>query len=118
MSPPSRSRRRTRIGSGGAIGVGAQLAIGKAARTGNAGHAAAVLALALAAYLVALALVHRAAPRGLPTLALVGRMLFAAAAVALAAFGGELSALLLVGLAAAGLVTVTETIFEALVLKP
>jgi low temperature requirement protein LtrA len=96
-----------------AIGVGVQLAIEASVGTGSEGDAAAVLATALACYLIGLSIIQWAAPRRVARPALIGRGVIAAAALALAGLGGALSALVLVGLtAAAGL---AETAFEGVI---
>ena len=82
-----------------AIGVGVQLAIEEAVE-GHGHDAAPVLGAALAAYLIALSMIQRAAPRRLASQAIAGRLMLAALAAGLAGLGGAVSPLLLVGLAA------------------
>jgi low temperature requirement protein LtrA len=93
-----------------ALGVGVQLAIEDASGVGDAGQAAAVLGLALAAYLIALTAIQRAAPRGLTVSALAGRLALAAGAALIAGVGGGLSPPLLVGLTAAAVLA--QTVLE------
>jgi low temperature requirement protein LtrA len=93
-----------------ALGVGVQLAIEDASGVGDAGQAAAVLGLALAAYLIALTAIQRAAPRGLTVSALAGRLALAAGAALIAGVGGGLSPPLLVGLSAAAVLA--QTVLE------
>jgi low temperature requirement protein LtrA len=95
-----------------AVGVGVRLAIEEALGGEHAGHAGAVLGVALAAYLVGLSMVQRAAPRGLSLVTIGGRTAVAAVALALAAFGRELDALVLVGFAAGAVVA--QVVFEGL----
>ncbi len=83
-----------------AVGVGLGLAIEAAIGSARAGDAAAVLGVALGGYLVALSVVQRATPRGLPGYVMASRAAIAAAAFVLAAAGATLSALALVGVAA------------------
>jgi hypothetical protein len=70
-----------------------------------------VLCIALAAYLAALAMVQRAAPRGLRARALVGRLALAFGALVLAHFGQDLGADAVVGIAAGALLV--EAVVEA-----
>jgi low temperature requirement protein LtrA len=83
-----------------AVGVGIELAIEAATGEGSTGHAAAVLGVGMAVYLLGLATIQRAAPRGLSNAAVAGRVAVAAAALVLALLGHDLSAVALTALAA------------------
>jgi low temperature requirement protein LtrA len=97
-----------------AVGVGIRVAIEEAIGGSRATHAAALLGLAVATYLAALSMVQRAAPRGVPTSALAGRAAVAAALVALAILGKNLSALIFVALAT--IAVLGQAVVEGLVL--
>jgi low temperature requirement protein LtrA len=86
-----------------AVGVAVKLGIEQAIARGGHPHTAAVLGIALAAYLVSLTAVQRAAPRSLERPAVAGRCALAAGAVLLAVLGDHLGVLELVGLPAAAL---------------
>jgi low temperature requirement protein LtrA len=93
-----------------AVGVGVKLAIEEAIAPGEHAHAAVVLGLALAVYVLA---VQRGAPGGVGVAAVVGRCGLVAVALALALLGAHLGALALVGVAAGALAV--QTVAEAVV---
>jgi low temperature requirement protein LtrA len=95
-----------------AVGVGIRLAIEEAIERRAHPHGAVVLGVGLALYVAALTAVQRAAPRGLSGPTVAGRVALAAAALVLAAFGGGLDALVLVGIAASALLA--DTVAESL----
>ena len=86
-----------------AVGVGVKLAIEQAIARGEHPHTAAVLGVALAGYLISVTLIQRAAPRGLERSAVAGRCALAAGAALLAALGGHVGVLVVVGLPAVAL---------------
>ncbi len=97
-----------------AVGVGVKLAIEEAIAHGEHPHAAVVLGLGLAVYVLALTGVQRAAPRGVGAAAVAGRGGLVAVALTLAVLGGHVGALALVGIAAGAVVagTVAEAVFD------
>jgi low temperature requirement protein LtrA len=95
-----------------AVGVGVRVAIEHAVEGEHAARAAAVLGIALAAYLLSLAGVQWATPSSLPPAVLAGRAAVAAAALVLAATGADLGALALLAIAAA--LVLGQVVAEAL----
>jgi low temperature requirement protein LtrA len=94
-----------------AVGVGVKLSVEAALAGGAAGEAASVLCGGVVSTLVTLSVVQRAMPAGLPGRAVIARAAIAAAGLALAFAGRDISALALSAILAAMLGSVL--VFEA-----